>query len=86
MAASLKKTASKKTNSHSVDSEELAELVKLAVAEAIKEAIPTFVEDVVAQLSAKTHAMVAEQMAEFRSEIVAMRAETSRSIGVCGDK
>lgn len=78
MATSSKKTASKQANSRLVDNEELAELVKLAVAEAMKEAIPKFVEDVVAQLSAKTQAMVAEQMAEFRSEMLTMRADSAR--------
>ena len=82
MATTLRKTAAKQTNARSVDSEELAELVKLAVAEAIREAIPKFVDDVVAQLSAKTQALVAEQMAEFRSEIVAMRADTSKCMEV----
>lgn len=82
MATTLRKTAAKQTNARSVDSEELAELVKLAVAEAIREAIPKFVDDVVAQLSAKTQALVAEQMAEFRSEMVAMRADTSKCMEV----
>lgn len=70
---SSKKTASKQNNLFLVDNEELAELaelVKPVVAEAMKEAIPKFEEDVVAQLSAKTQAMVAEQMSEFRSEMV----------------
>lgn len=78
MATTLRKTAAKQTTSRSVDSEELAELVKLAVAEAI----PKFVDDVVAQLSAETQALVAEQMAEFRSEMVAMRADTSKCMEV----
>lgn len=78
MATSSKKSTSKQTTSRSVDSEELAELVKLAVALAIKETIPKFVDNVVAQLSENTKAMVAEQVAEFRSEMLAMRADTSR--------
>lgn len=79
MATSSKKQSSKQAQDHirAVDSEELSKLVKLAVADAIKEAIPKFVDDVVAQLSEKTQAIVAEQMSEVRNEISSIRADTS---------
>lgn len=85
MATSSRKQSTKQaqvqTNIRSVDSEELSQLVKLAVADAIKDAIPKFVEDVVEQLSAKTQAMVAEQISEFRSEMLTIRADTSKCMG-----
>ncbi|TKS65406.1 hypothetical protein D9C73_027939 [Collichthys lucidus] len=73
MAAGLEGTAAS-----SADNEELAVLVKQAVAEAIKEAIPTLVEDVVSQLTDKTQALVDAQVAVFRGEVVAMQAEISK--------
>ena len=75
MAASLEKTSIS-----SADNEELAVLVKQAVAEAIKEAIPTLVEDVVSQLTNKTQALVDAQVAVFRGEMVAMQAEISKCV------
>jgi len=75
MAASSKKTANKQpTTARLVDSVELAELVKLAVAETIKESVPTLVEDVVSQLTNKTQAHVDAQVAVFHGEMGAMRA------------
>lgn len=53
----------------SMDNVELVELVKLAVAEAIKKAIHMLVDDVVLQLTSKTQALVDAQVAVFRSEM-----------------
>ncbi len=79
MAASWKKTTNKQpATTRLADSVELAELVKLAVAEAIKEAIPTLMEDVVSQLANKTQALVGAQVAVFRGEMVAMQADISK--------
>lgn len=79
---SLRKQSAKQdqgqANIRSVDTEELSQLVKLAVADAIKDAIPKFVEDVVQQLSAKTQALVTEQLSEFRSDMLAIRADISK--------
>ena len=69
-----------KTTNFSADNEELAALVKVAVAEAIKEATPTLVEDVVSQLTNKTQALVDAQVAVFRGEMVAMQAEISKCV------
>ncbi|KAG7219276.1 hypothetical protein INR49_019224 [Caranx melampygus] len=66
---------SKKTTAYSTDNMELAELVKVAVVEAIKEAIPTLVEDVVSHLTNKTQALVDAQVAAFRGEMVATQAD-----------
>lgn len=79
MSTSSRKPSSKPTQDQirAVDSEELSKLVKLAVADAIKEAIPKFVDEVVAQLSEKTQAIVAEQMSEIRNEMSSIRADTS---------
>lgn len=76
MATSSKKQ-SKTQDVRAVDSEELSKLVKLAVADAIKEAFPKFVDDVVAQLSEKTQAIVAEQMSEVRNHISSIRTDIS---------
>lgn len=79
MAASSRKVAGKRSIiSRSVENEKLAELVKLAVAEAIKQAIPTLVEDVVAQLTSKTQALVDAQVAVFHGEMIAMQADISK--------
>lgn len=75
MAASLEKTPTT-----SADNVELAELVKLAVAEAIKEAIPILVEDVVSHLTNKTQALVDAQIAVFRGEMVTMQADISKCV------
>ncbi|KAE8296864.1 hypothetical protein D5F01_LYC05634 [Larimichthys crocea] len=75
MAAGLEKTTTS-----SADNEELAVLVKQAVAEAIKEAIPTLVEDVVSQLTDKTQALVDAQVVVFRGEMVAIQAEISKCV------
>lgn len=79
MAASSRKVAGKRSIiSRSVENEKLAELVKLAVAEAIKQAIPTLVEDVVAQLTSKMQALVDAQVAVFHGEMIAMQADISK--------
>lgn len=79
MAACQKRTTNKQpATARLADNVELAELVKLAVAEAIKEAIPTLVEDVVSQLTNKTQALVDAQVAVFRGEMVAMQADISK--------
>lgn len=81
MAANTRKMAGKTSvASRSADNEELAELVKLAVSEAIKEAIPGLVEDVVAQLTSKTQALVDAQAAVFRGEMVVMKADISKCV------
>lgn len=66
--------SSKKTSACPADNLELAELVKVAVAEAIKGAIPMLVEDV-SQLTNRTQALVDAQVMEFRGEMVAMQAD-----------
>lgn len=67
MAASLKKVTVKQAiTSCSVDNVELTELVKLAAGEAIKEAMPPLVEDVVAQLTTKMQALLDDQVGVFR--------------------
>lgn len=79
MAASSRKVAGKGSIiSRSVENEKLAELVKLAVAKAIKQAIPTLVEDVVAQLTSKMQALVDAQVAVFHGEMIAMQADISK--------
>lgn len=76
MATSSRKAAGKQpVTVPSSDNGELANVVKLAVAEAIKEAIPTLVQDVVAQLTSKTQELVEAQVAVLRSEMVTMRTD-----------
>lgn len=79
MAACQKRTTNKwPATARIVDNVELAELVKLAVAEAIKEAIPTLVEDVLSQLTNTTQALVDAQVAVFHGEMIAMQADNSK--------
>lgn len=78
MSAKGKGTGRRSTIRFGDKNEELADLVKLAVGEAIKQAIPALVEDVVERLTNKTQALVDAQVAEIRSEIVAMKADVSK--------
>ncbi len=78
MATSSKKAAGKQpVTVPSSNNEQLANVVKLAVAEAIKEAIPTLVQDVVAQLTSKAQELVEAQVSVLRSEMVTMRTDIS---------
>ncbi len=79
MAASLKKMTNKQqATARLANNAELAKLVKLAAAEAIKEAIPTLMEDMVSQLRNKTQALVDAQVTVFRGEMVALQADISK--------
>lgn len=73
IAASSKKHSAKQAkeqlNIRSVNNEEFARLFKIAIANAIKEKFPTLMEEVVAQLSAKTQARVA-----IKSERASLKA------------
>ncbi|KAL6467401.1 hypothetical protein MHYP_G00252050 [Metynnis hypsauchen] len=81
MEASSRKVAGKqRTTTCSADNEELIELLKLAVAKAFKVAIPTPVEEVVAQLTNKRQAPVDAEV--FRGEMVAMQANISKVYGL----
>lgn len=78
MAANPRKTTGKQSAGVRSTDNELAELVKLAVSEAITEAIPALVQDVVAQLTSKTQELVDAQVGVLRNEMIAMRADISK--------